>query len=107
MAEVVGPDQQQERHVDEHVHAHARPGTWNLLRWYSHLIVMSSRAIPYNARPPSAVAVFIESTKLAMRQMMAIVAECAPMISSSGGHVERARVARAPDDAPNPSGSST
>jgi hypothetical protein len=29
---------------------------------------MSSRAIPYRAREPSAVAVFIDSTRLAMRR---------------------------------------
>src|SRR5712691_2596866 len=29
----------------------ALAGTWNLFRWWNHLIVMSSRAIPYSARP--------------------------------------------------------
>ena len=46
-----------------------RAGTWKRFRWWSHLIVMSSRAIPYRARPPSAVAVFIARIRLAIRQI--------------------------------------
>ena len=59
----------------------ARPGTWNLFKWYSCLIVMSSRAIPYSALPPSAVAVFIDRTRLAMRQIDPIVPMRSPAIS--------------------------
>ena len=58
-----------------------RAGTWKRLRWYSHLIVMSSRAIPYSARPPSAVAVFMARMRLAIRQMTANPPSTGPAIS--------------------------
>ena len=45
----------------------ARAGTWNRFRTPSSLIVMSALAIPYSARPASAVDEFIESTRLASR----------------------------------------
>ena len=60
-----------------------RAGTWKRLRWNNHLIVMSSRAIPYSARPPSAVAVFIARIRLAIRQTTANPPTTSPAISFS------------------------
>ena len=44
------------------------PGTLYLFSFPSHLIVIPSREMPRSARPPSAVAVFIEMMKLMHRQ---------------------------------------
>ena len=48
----------------------ARPGTWKRLSTPNCLIVMPAREIPYSARPASAVEEVIDSSRLAMMQIV-------------------------------------
>ncbi len=59
-------DEEDEEDVDDHVERSSPfPGTFHRFSRQSCLTVMSSFEMPYSARLPSAVAVFIEMTKLA------------------------------------------